>query len=66
MHQIENKKYFVKSKNQFNKKLDNYLNSKHMYKELTKTDKKTLKYYLGNTDGKSSKRMKKFLIKSIN
>ena len=66
MHQIENKKYFVNSKNQFNKKLDIYLNSKHINKELSKTDKKTLKYYLGNTDGKSSKRMQKFLIKNIN
>ncbi len=66
MLKIDDKKYFTSSKKQFNKKLDLYLNSKYKNKKISNPDKKTLKYYLGNTDGKSGKKMQKFLKKVIN
>ncbi len=66
MHEIKNKKHFANSKTQFNNKLDDYLNSSYKNKKLSTTDQQTLKYYLGNIDGKSGERMKKFLIKTVN
>jgi len=66
IHKIKNKKYFINSREQFIKKLDNYLNSKYKNKHLSNVDKNTLRYYLGNTDGKSGQRMRKFLVKAIN
>lgn len=66
IHNIKNRKYFVNSKEQFLKKLENYLNSKYRNKELSSADKNTLRYYLGNTDGKSGQRMRKFLDNAIN
>lgn len=66
IHDIKNKKYFINSKDQFIKKLKVYLSSKYMNKQLSAADKRTLEYYLGNTDGKSGLRMRKFLNLSIN
>jgi hypothetical protein len=66
MHEIKNKKHFASSKLQFNNKLNFYLNSKYKDKKLSNTDEKTLKYYLGNVDGKSGERMGQFLIKTVN
>ena len=66
MHEIKNKKHFASSKLQFNNKLNFYLNSKYKNKKLSNTDEKTLKYYLGNVDGKSGERMGQFLIKTVN
>ena len=63
---IKNKKYFINTKEQFLKNLKNYLNSKYTNKPLSSKDKKTLRYYLGNTDGKSGQRVRKFLDKAIN
>ncbi len=63
---IKNKKYFINTKEQFLKNLKNYLNSKYTNKPLSNKDKKTLRYYLGNTDGKSGQRVRKFLDKAIN
>ncbi len=66
IHDIKNKKYFINSKEQFIQKIKKYLNSKYKNKPLSGSDKKTLRYYLGNTDGKSARRMRKFLDKAIN
>ena len=65
MHQIKNKKHYINSKKQFFKKLDLYLNNSNKIKKLTTEDKLTLNYYLGNIDGKSGERMRKFLYKEI-
>jgi len=62
---IENKKYFVKSKKQFDQKIKFYLDLKYKNKKLSSVDIKTLRYFLGNTDGTSGSKMKKFLIKSL-
>ena len=48
-------------KKQFDKKINNYLNSEYKNKKLDKSDLETLKYYVGNTDGKSGIRVKKFI-----
>ena len=53
-------------------KNEDYLNKSvfnavsNINKKISKLDEKTLKYYLGNTDGKSGERMRKFIIKAIN
>ena len=60
-HMIHNKNYLVSSFKEFDQKLDFYLRSKYLNNPLTKKDKKTLKYYLGNIDGKSGQKMNKFL-----
>ena len=66
MVKIANRKYFVNSKKQFIKQLKFYLNLKYVNKKLSNTDKKTLKYYLGFSDGKSGKKMKNFFKKTFN
>jgi len=63
--QITNKKYFARSKNQFEQKIKFYLTDSYRNKKLSKADTNTLKYYLGNTDGTSGLKMKKFLIQSL-
>ena len=63
---IANKKYFVNTKKQFNQKINLYLNSKYQNRNLSNTDKETLKYYLGIIDGKSGKRVQNFLNKTFN
>ena len=47
---IENKKYFVNSKIQFNKKIKLYLDLNYKKRKLSTPDIKTLKYFLGNID----------------
>lgn len=66
MHQIKNKKHYINSKKQLFKKLNYYLSNSHKIRKLENNDKHTLNYYLGNTDGKSGERMRKFLFKEIN
>ena len=61
----ENKKYFVNSKIQFNKKIKLYLDLKYRNKKLTKPDIKTLKFFLGNVDATAGEKMRKFLGKTI-
>ena len=61
LHKVFTKKYFADSKNQFNKKIVFYLNTKYKNNQMTNSEKKVLSHYLGNTDGKSGKRMRKFL-----
>lgn len=63
--QIKDKNYYVDSKKIFFKKLDYYLKSTTPTKKLTNYDKHALNYYLGNIDGKSGRRMIKFLNKEI-
>ena len=65
-HIIDNKKYYVNSKKQFYKKIDFYLNQSYKNKKISSEDTKTLKYYLGNTNGMCGKKMQKFLDKVIN
>ena len=62
---IKNKKYFVKSKKDFDQKIKFYLNLKYKNKKLSNVDIKTLRYFLGNTDGTSGSKLKKFLVKSL-
>lgn len=64
--QINNNNHYVNSKNQFFKKLNYYLRTSHHKKKITSADKKALNYYLGNTDGSSSKRLIGILSKEIN
>ena len=66
LHKIKNNKYFVNDKKQFDKKINNYLNSEYKNKKLDKSDLETLKYYVGNTDGKSGIRVKKFISEIFN
>ncbi len=65
VYKIENSNYFVHSKSQFFKKINFYLNSKYKKRKLANKEKKVLNYYLGNTDGKSGKRLANFLRKTI-
>lgn len=65
LHKIKDKKYFVYSKIQFNKKIKLYLGLKYKNKKLSAPDIKTLRYYLGNTDATAGAKMKKFLEKII-
>ncbi len=62
---IENTNYFANSKLDFFKKLDLYLHSGYKNRKLKKTEKKILEYYQGNVDGKSGKRLEKFLSQTI-
>jgi len=66
LHKIDNNKYFVNSKIQFNKKIKLYLNLKYKNKKLTKPDFKTLKFFLGNVDATAGDKMRKFIEKQIN
>ena len=63
---IKNNKYFVNNKKQFIKKINDCLSLKYKTKKLSKNDLKTLKYYVGNTDGKSGIRVQKFIRKILN
>ena len=65
VYKINNKNYFVNSKSQFFKKINFYLDSNHKNRNLSNKEKKILDYYLGNADGKSGKRLEKFLRKTI-
>ncbi len=66
LHKIENKKYFVNSKIQFNKKIKLYLDLNYKNKKLSTPDIKTLKYFLGNIDATAGAQISKFLEKTIN
>ncbi len=66
LHKIENKKYFVNSKIQFNKKIKLYLDLNYKNKKLSTPDIKTLKYFLGNIDATAGAQIRKFLEKTIN
>ena len=65
VYKINNKNYFVNSKSQYFKKINFYLDSNHKNRNLSNKEKKILDYYLGNADGKSGKRLEKFLRKTI-
>lgn len=60
LHKIENKKYFVNSKIQFNKKINLYLDLNYKNKKLSTPDIKTLKYFLGNIDATAGNKIKNF------
>ena len=66
LHKIGSKKYFINSNQQLNDKLNSYLNTKYINRKLSLSDKKTIKYYLGNTDGNSAKRFREILTKILN
>ena len=63
---LSNQNYLVNTKKQFNKKLNFYLNSKYENSNLSRSDRKILKYYLGSIDGKSGKKVQIFLNKAFN
>lgn len=65
VYRMENSDYFANSKSQFFKKINSYLNLKYKDRKLSNKEKKVLNYYLGNTDGKSGKRLANFLRKTI-
>ena len=64
-YKIEELNYFANSKSEFFQKINLYLKSNYKNRILTSKEKKILKYYLGNYDGKSGKRLEKFLRKAI-
>ncbi len=66
MHQIKEKKYFVNSKKIFFEKLCAFISKPYKRHKFSKAEEETLKYYLGNIDGKSGIRMKNFLINNFN
>ena len=66
IHKIKNSNYLVNTKKQFNEKLNICLNSRYRNKKLSIPDIQTLKYYIGNTDGKSGIRVKKFISEIFN
>jgi hypothetical protein len=63
---LSHQNYFVNTKKQFNKKLNFYLNSKYENSNLSRSDQKILKYYLGSIDGKSARKVQIFLNKALN
>ncbi len=65
LYKIDNKNYFANSKSHLFKKLNFYLNSKYKNRKLVNKERKMLEYYLGNTDGKSGKRLINFLRNTI-
>ena len=65
LHKIDNKVHFVNSETQFYKKIKFYLDLNYKNKKLFKSDIKTLKHYLGNTDSTAGNKVKKFLEKTI-
>jgi len=65
LHNIENKKYYVNSKIEFNKKIKLYLNLEYNNKKLIKPDIKTLKFFVGNIDATGGVKMRKFLENTI-
>ena len=65
LFKIKNKKYFVYSKIQFNKKIKLYLDLKYKNKKLSTPDIKTLRYYLGNTDATAGAKVRRSLEKII-
>ena len=62
---IENKKYLVNSKKQFFEKIKFYLNLRYKNRKLSNDDFKTLKYFLGNTNGTSGLKLRQFLNRTI-
>jgi hypothetical protein len=66
LHQINNKRFFINTKKEFYSKLKLYLSTSYKKRAYSKQEIQTLKYYLGNTNGTSSAKMKKFLINSFN
>ena len=65
LHEIKNKKYFVYSKIQFDKKIKLYLDLKYKNKKLSTPDIKNLKYYLGNIDATAGAKLSKLLKETI-
>ncbi len=63
---IKNNKYFANNKKQFLKKIKDYQKLKYKDKKISKDDLETLRYYTGNTDGKSGIRVKKFIGRLLN
>ena len=63
---IKNNEYFANNKKQFIKKINDYLKLKYKAKKLVKNDLETLKYYVGNTDGKSGIKIQKFISRILN
>ena len=67
LHKIKDKKYFANNKKQFTEKINFYLKSKYKKnKKLSQNDHDTLKYYIGNVDGKSGIKVQKFINKIYN
>ena len=65
IYKLGNSNYYANSKSQFFKKINFYLKSKYKKRNLMTSEKKILNYYIGNNDGKSGKRLAKFLRKAI-
>ncbi|MDB9746949.1 hypothetical protein OAB07_02640 [Candidatus Pelagibacter sp.] len=63
---IKNNEYFANNKKQFIKKINDYLRLKYKAEKLSKSDLETLKYYVGNADGKSGIRVQKFIRRILN
>jgi len=63
---LSHQNYLVNTQKQFNKKLNFYLNSKYENSNLSRSDQKILKYYLGSIDGKSGRKVQIFLNKVFN
>ena len=63
---VSNQKYLANTKKQFIKKLDIHLNTEYENKKISNSDKKMLNYYMGSIDGKSGRKVQKFLNKTFN
>ena len=63
LHNIRDKKYLVNSKKKLYKKINYYLNLNYKNKKISSADIKTLRYYMGNTNGMSGRKMQKFINK---
>ncbi len=60
-YRSDNRQYLVNSKNEFEKRINFYLGLKYKNRKLQKFEEKILDYYLGSVDGKSGKRLRKFI-----
>ena len=64
IYRVDDDNFYVNSEREFHKKIKYYLTNQYCNKNLSKSDKKILSYYIGNTDGKSGQKVNK-LIKNL-
>lgn len=62
---FNNQNYWVKTKSVFFQKINKLIKSKYKYRKLSKMEKKILEQHIGNSDGKASKRLIKFIDSSV-
>ena len=62
---FNNQNYWVKSKLDLFQKIKKLIKSKYKNRKLSKSEKKVLDGYIGNSDGKACERLIKFINSSV-